>query len=148
MKDNQEAFMNPKACVLGAGLALYNFIVLACMPTFGYAQDFHQPENIWSLSSIEQPTGQALFQLTPMSPIATLLATDALPDGSTRLAQRESTSEAKTSKAAGKTGDKGFDASKKDDDGDEDEEEEAEDADKEDKGKAPATKGDKASEKS
>ncbi len=140
--------MNPKACVLGAGLALYNFIVLACMPTFGYAQDFHQPENIWSLSSIEQPTGQALFQLTPMSPIATLLATDALPDGSTRLAQRESTSEAKTSKAAGKTGDKGFDASKKDDDGDEDEEEEAEDADKEDKGKAPATKGDKASEKS
>lgn len=134
--------MNPKACMLGAGLALYNFIVLACMPTFGYAQDFHQPENIWSLSSIEQPTGQALFQLTPMSPIATLLATDALPDGSTRLAQRESKSEAKTSKAAGKTGDKGFDASKKDDDDeDEDEEEEEdEDADEEDKGKAPATK--------
>ena len=130
--------MSPKVWTINCGPIVFSLMLLTCVPAFGYSQDFHQPENIGSLSAAEWPTEQAQFQLNPNAMFSS--------SSPMLLAQKESKSEGKKPKAeAGNPRDKSSDASKKDDDDDEDEEEEEDEYDDdEDKDKAPATKGDKA----
>lgn len=140
--------MNRKAWMIRSGTVLFSLMLLTCVPAFGHAWDFHQPESTGSLSAAAGSTGQAQFQSNAN---ATLIATEVLSESPMLLAQKAPKPEGKKPKAeAGKTGDKASDASKKDDDDDEeeDEEEEDEDDDDEDKGKTPATKGEKAPKKS
>jgi hypothetical protein len=150
--------MIPRACLLNTGLVLFSLIVLTSMPTFGYAKNVYQPENTRVSSGVVGTTEQAQVELNPNAVFGwslessgdrSLLGAGALHESLILLAQKEPKSEGKKPKAeAGKTGDKGSDASKKDDDDeDEDEEEEGDSDDDGDTGKTPATEGDKAPEK-
>ena len=148
--------MTPRACLINIGFVLFSLIVLTSMPTFGYAKDVYQSENMRVSSVVVETTEQAQVALNPNAAFGwshessedrSLLGTGLLHESPLLLAQKESKSEAKKPKAeAGKTRDKGSDASKKDDD-DEDEDEDDEDEDDDDNGKTPGTKGETAPEK-
>ncbi|MGI0035500.1 MAG: hypothetical protein ACRD98_06505 [Nitrososphaera sp.] len=151
--------MNAKAWMIDARLVLFNLMLLTCVPTFGYAQDLYQSVNVGTVpQAVSEMTEQAQAGFHPSGTLSwsfetsadrSLLNAGVLRENLMLLAQKEPKSEGKKPRAeAGKTRDKGSDASKKDDDDeDEDEEEEDEDDDDEDKGKTPATKGNKAPEK-
>ena len=148
--------MIPRACLINIGFVLFSLIALTSMPTFGYAKNVYQPENTCVSSGVVETTEQAQVELNPNAAFGwahessgdrSLLGAGLLHESLMLLAQKESKSEAKKPKAEeGKTGDKGSDASKKDDD-DEDEDEYDEDEDEDDNGKTPGTKGETAPEK-
>lgn len=150
--------MNPMACMINTGFVLFSLIVLTSMPTFGYAKNVYQPENVRVSSVVLETTGLAQVELNaneafgwPLESCGDrfLLGAEGLRENLMVLAQKEPKSEGKKPKAeAGKTGDKGSDPSKKDDDDEDEDEEEEDDGDDDgDTGKTPATKGDKTPEK-
>lgn len=133
-----------KTWTINARLIVFSLSLtwLTFVPVFSHAQNFSRPEASGLVSAAERPTEEALLQ---QNPNATLVGTGVSLESPLLVAQKESKPQTNKSKAVGKTGDKGSDASKKDDD--EEDEDEEEDEEDEDKDNPPVTKGDNASEK-